>query len=113
VLGVPYQPRCRVNADLRHLTAHCSGIRVPANKHLAHNARRKPRKPLTYGELDKVIDGIFSLVSRYNTLLFCASWGKPAGFPSWHIFAMPWIERAGHEDNKADFWDTPEQSVKG
>jgi hypothetical protein len=105
--GTTHISRRRVCADLRQLTVLCSRVRVAANKHLAHNARRKPRKPLTYGELDKAIDGIFSLVSRYNALLFCASWGQPTGFPSWHIFEMPWIVPSGAEGENGDVWDAP------
>jgi hypothetical protein len=81
----------RVADDLRMLTKLCRRVRTVVNKHLAHNARRRQKISLTYGELNEAIDGIFQLVSRYSALITGASWGTPAGFSSRHVFEIPWL----------------------
>lgn len=84
----------RVDRDMRRLLTLCHRIRLVVNKQIAHNDRRKPAsvKKLTFGEVDKAIDGIFDLVDRYNVLLFGPNWGTPLVLPSAHVFQLPWID---------------------
>ena len=92
-----HETRRAISADLRTLKGLCKNVRQHVNKHLAHDASRKPIKSLTYQDIDAAIDGIYSLINRYNKLLFNGTeWGEPRVIPSRHIFTYAWIERETH-----------------
>jgi hypothetical protein len=83
----------RITSDLIELKALCRNVRQHVNKHLAHDASRKPVKQLTYPEIDDAIDGIYRLINRYSRLLFNdREWGEPIITPSRHIFRDAWIQ---------------------
>lgn len=89
-----HETRRSISSDMRTLKSLCSKIRQWVNKHLAHDARRKPIKQLTHPEIEAAIDGIYALINRYNKLLFNGTeWGEPSIIPSRHIFTHAWIER--------------------
>jgi hypothetical protein len=84
----------RIRGDLSKLKELCKKVRQHVNKHVAHDAARKPIKSLTYQEMDAALDGIYLLINRYNRLLFNGTeWGEPSVIPSRHIFTHAWIER--------------------
>ena len=91
--GKSHVSKRRVNADLKALVQLCSRIRQAANKFVAHSARRKPIKPLTYGEIDAAIDGIYELVNRYHSLIFNSGYGTPVIIPSTYVFTIPWVRK--------------------
>lgn len=88
--GRQYISKRVVKADYFALLKLCKRVRVAVNKNVAHNSRRKPIKPLTYGEVDKAIDGIHKMMSRYSGLILNKEHETPMILSSYPIFKMAW-----------------------
>jgi hypothetical protein len=95
----PHIPKSRLQADLKGLRRTCSKVRQVVNKHLAHTARRKSSQSLMHRDIDKVLDDIYKVVSRYNALITNAEWGEPTLTPWMHVFDTPWSGRATSGDH--------------
>jgi hypothetical protein len=84
-----------IAVDLAELAKAAESVKRHVDRHVAHTDRRGLKTPTTFGDIDRAIDAIGELFTKYALLLTGASWAtlEPVVQHDWlAVFRQAWIQ---------------------